>query len=62
MVDQHPVKNRVPFIPNSVGVVGVIGMSEFQTWYRKVKEMLASAYVLRPLKTSIVSIYKRSSE
>jgi hypothetical protein len=50
---------QVPTIPNPVGVVGVVGVLEFWTWYRKVEETLASAYVLHPLKTSVISIYKR---
>ena len=50
---------QVPIISNPVGGVGGrspgldIGGS---------KETLASAYVLRPLKTSVVSIYERVEE
>jgi hypothetical protein len=51
---------RVPIIPNLVGIVGGWRL-EFRTWYRKVKgDDAASAYVLRPLGTSFVSIYERS--
>ena len=54
------VSLRVPIIPNPVGLVGG-RRSEFRTRYRKVKgDDVASAYVLRPLGTSFVSIYERS--
>jgi hypothetical protein len=50
----------VPTIPNLVGVVGVL---EFQTWYRKVEgDDVASAYVLCPLWTFFISIYKGSGK
>ena len=53
---------QVPTIPNPVRVVGVVGVLEFWTWYRKVEgDNVASAYVLCPLWTSFVSIYKGSS-
>ena len=53
---------QVPTIPNPVRVVGVVRMSEFQTWCGKVEgDDVASAYVLHPLWTSFVSIYKESS-
>jgi hypothetical protein len=52
---------QVPTIPNLVRVVRVVRMSELRTWYRKVtRDNAASAYVLHPLKTSFVSIYKES--
>ena len=50
---------QVPIIPSPVGGVGGrrsgLGIG-------KSKETLASAYVLRPLKTSVVSIYDRLEE
>jgi hypothetical protein len=47
---------QVPTIPNPVGVGRML---ELQTLYRKVtRDEVASAYVLRPLKTSFISIYK----
>ena len=50
---------QVPIIPSLVGGVGGwrsgLGIG-------KSKETLASAYVLRPLKTSVVSIYERLEE
>ena len=50
---------QIPTIPNPVGVVRV---SEFRNWYRKVKgDNVASAYVLHPLWTSFISIYEGSS-
>jgi hypothetical protein len=53
----------VPTIPNPVGVVRVFRVSEFQTWYRKVEgDNVASAYVLCPLWTSFISIYKGSGK
>ena len=48
---------QVPIIPSLVR--GVRGQSS-GLGIGKLKEMLASAYVLRPLKTSVVSIYERS--
>ena len=47
---------QVPTIPNPVGVGRML---ELQTLYRKVtRDEVASAYVLHPLKTSFISIYK----
>ena len=49
---------QVPTIPNLVGVGWRL---EVQTWYRKVmRDNTASAYVLRPLKTSFISICEES--
>ena len=51
---------QVPIIPNPVRVLSEVGGRSSGLGRGRSKETLASAYVLRPLKTSVVSIYERS--
>ena len=53
---------QVPIIPSPVRAVGVVRGWRSGLGIGRSKETLASAYVLRPLKTSVVSIYERSEE
>ena len=56
------VKNRISTSSYYTGVVRGVGGQRPGLGIGRSKETLASAYVLRPLKTSVISIYKRSEE